>query len=211
MRLLPKNKEISFVPYIWLVYLSNIHAYNFLSRAGRAAWALSILSIVIFLPLYFRGYWVRGRRLLYVIALIALLGILLSPINQGASVYFVYAAAFAGEAQRPRYAASIVGILVVALVAETLLFHLAAYFWIPGILFALIIGAVNIHFAERRRENAKLRMAHEEVERMAQIAERERISRDLHDVLGHTLSVIVLKSELASRLADKDPQKAAQE
>jgi two-component system sensor histidine kinase DesK len=85
------------------------------------------------------------------------------------------------------------------------------FFWIPGILFTIIIGAVNIHFAERRRENAELRMAREEVEHLAQIAERERISRDLHDVLGHTLSVIVLKSELASKLADKDPERAAQE
>ena len=34
------------------------------------------------------------------------------------------------------------------------------------------------------------------------MAERERIARDLHDVLGHTLSVIVLKAELAGRLMD---------
>lgn len=39
----------------------------------------------------------------------------------------------------------------------------------------------------------------------------ERITRDLHDLLGHTLSVIVLKSELASRLADKDPARAISE
>jgi two-component system sensor histidine kinase DesK len=46
---------------------------------------------------------------------------------------------------------------------------------------------------------------------MARIAERERIGRDLHDLLGHTLSVIVLKSELASRLADRDPARAVTE
>ena len=45
-------------------------------------------------------------------------------------------------------------------------------------------------------------MAHEEIETLAKIAERERIGRDLHDLLGHTLSVIVLKSELASKLAE---------
>lgn len=211
MRLLPKNKEIGFVPYVWLIYLSYIPMYCALAGTGKMVWALSLLSVVIFLPLYFRAYWVREKQLLSVIVLIALLGILLSPINLGASVYFIYAAAFAGEAKRPRGAAVIVGILVALIVAETLLFHLPLFFWIPGLLFTIIIGAVDIHFAERRRENAKLRMAREEVERMAQIAERERISRDLHDVLGHTLSVIVLKSELASKVADKDPQRAAQE
>jgi two-component system sensor histidine kinase DesK len=43
------------------------------------------------------------------------------------------------------------------------------------------------------------------------VAERERIARDLHDVLGHTLSVIVLKSELATRLAPIDPARASVE
>jgi two-component system sensor histidine kinase DesK len=43
------------------------------------------------------------------------------------------------------------------------------------------------------------------------VAERERIARDLHDVLGHTLSLIVLKAELASRLAGRDPERAAAE
>ena len=36
-----------------------------------------------------------------------------------------------------------------------------------------------------------------------------RIARDLHDVLGHTLSVITLKAELAGKLIDRDPQRAA--
>jgi two-component system sensor histidine kinase DesK len=43
------------------------------------------------------------------------------------------------------------------------------------------------------------------------VAERERIARDLHDVLGHTLSVIVLKAELAGRLVAIDPARAAAE
>ena len=50
-----------------------------------------------------------------------------------------------------------------------------------------------------------------EKEKLAADAERERIARDLHDLLGHTLSVIVLKSELASKLADKNPARAFEE
>ena len=50
-----------------------------------------------------------------------------------------------------------------------------------------------------------------EKEKLAADAERERIARDLHDLLGHTLSVIVLKSELASKLADKNPARAIAE
>src|SRR5204863_1450718 len=51
----------------------------------------------------------------------------------------------------------------------------------------------------------------EEVAHLAKVAERERIARDLHDLLGHTLSVIILKSELASRLAATQPERAAEE
>jgi two-component system, NarL family, sensor histidine kinase DesK len=43
------------------------------------------------------------------------------------------------------------------------------------------------------------------------VAERERISRDMHDVLGHTLTAIALKSELAEKLIDTDVVRAAQE
>ena len=64
---------------------------------------------------------------------------------------------------------------------------------------------------ERARSDARLHLAHEEVERLAVIAERERIARDLHDLLGHTLSMITLKSELARKLTKTDPMRAASE
>ena len=59
--------------------------------------------------------------------------------------------------------------------------------------------------------NSKLRVANDEIEHLAKVAERERIARDLHDVLGHTLSLITLKSELARKLVDRDPERAKQE
>jgi two-component system sensor histidine kinase DesK len=54
-------------------------------------------------------------------------------------------------------------------------------------------------------------MAHEEIEHLAKVAERERIARDLHDVLGHTLTLISVKSTLAGKLLDKEPAKARSE
>jgi two-component system, NarL family, sensor histidine kinase DesK len=56
-----------------------------------------------------------------------------------------------------------------------------------------------------------LRKAQDEIEHLAKVAERERIARDLHDVLGHTLSVIILKSELAGKLLERDPVRAKAE
>jgi two-component system sensor histidine kinase DesK len=55
---------------------------------------------------------------------------------------------------------------------------------------------------------AELQLSQDEVRRLARVAERERIARDLHDLLGHTLSLVVLKSELAGKLLERDPQAA---
>ncbi|MFA7542546.1 MAG: sensor histidine kinase, partial [Lysobacterales bacterium] len=68
----------------------------------------------------------------------------------------------------------------------------------------------NHHWLLKQNKDAALRLSNQEVRRLAQVAERERISRDLHDLLGHTLSLIALKAELARRLVDRDPQAAGE-
>ncbi|ARP69987.1 sensor histidine kinase [Streptomyces pluripotens] len=57
----------------------------------------------------------------------------------------------------------------------------------------------------------ELRAAREELARRAVEKERLRFSRDLHDLLGHTLSVIVVKSEAARRLARRDMSSALEQ
>jgi len=57
----------------------------------------------------------------------------------------------------------------------------------------------------------KLRETRAELARMAVADERLRIARDLHDLLGHSLSLITLKAELAGRLLEPDPERAARE
>jgi two-component system sensor histidine kinase DesK len=212
MRLLPKNKDIGWTPYAWLIYLTSVPFYGYASgQRSTVFWALNILGMLVLMALYFRGYWIKGRKLLWIIAAIALLGIVYSPTNAGASVYFIYAASFAAFIGETKLAIRILALILVLIGLETWIFHLPPYFWIPASVFSVLIGAINIHYWQRQQDNKKLLMAQEEVEHLAKIAERERIARDLHDVLGHTLSVIVLKSELAAKLAEKDPARAAQE
>jgi two-component system sensor histidine kinase DesK len=59
--------------------------------------------------------------------------------------------------------------------------------------------------------NSELVEARDELARSAVAEERMRFARDLHDLLGHSLSLIALKSELAGRLAERDPVRARQE
>jgi two-component system sensor histidine kinase DesK len=76
---------------------------------------------------------------------------------------------------------------------------------------AVAAAASNYMLLENRRKNLALRRSSEEVQRLARVAERERIGRDLHDLLGHTLSLIAIKSELAAKLLDRDRVAAARE
>ena len=61
------------------------------------------------------------------------------------------------------------------------------------------------------RANRELQAARHELAETAVAEERARIARDLHDTLGHSLSVIALKSELARRVLPDDPARAADE
>lgn len=81
--------------------------------------------------------------------------------------------------------------------------------WVP-VLTTIIGLIVNVERASSEKD-AALRLSHEEVRRLAATAERERIGRDLHDLLGHTLSLITLKMELSRKLFERDPERAKRE
>ena len=73
------------------------------------------------------------------------------------------------------------------------------------------IGLWATAFVRQVAAVAELRSAREELARMAVGEERLRFARDLHDLLGHSLSLITLKSELAGRLLPHEPEKAEAE
>ncbi len=80
-----------------------------------------------------------------------------------------------------------------------------------GILIVGIASFTTMSLRWAAMSGLRLRAAHKEIARLAVMAERLRIARDLHDLLGHNLSVIALKSELAHRLIEAAPDRAAQE
>jgi len=74
------------------------------------------------------------------------------------------------------------------------------------------LGNLLAHSAERRNVLMyRLKETRAELARAAVAEERLRISRDLHDLLGHSLSLITLKAELAGRVIGTDPERAARE
>jgi two-component system sensor histidine kinase DesK len=82
---------------------------------------------------------------------------------------------------------------------------------LPLVLLVRGLGLDMIGIARLADALRELHAARGEVARQAVTEERLRLARDLHDLLGHTLSLITLKSELAGRLLEKEPARAAQE
>lgn len=206
---LPPDNESRWLPYLWLVYLLQFLFYPLSRNASWVEWAATLGGVTVFLPLYFWGYWLRGFQVLWVVGALGLLGTGFAHWNPGASVFFIYGAAFLARVSGRSWVWLAGWTAMIGVVAFVL--QRSPVFWVAGILFSLIIGSVAIVDVQQRRIYRRLAMAQEETERLAKIAERERIARDLHDLLGHTLSVIVLKSELASRLTERDPARAAVE
>lgn len=173
---------------------------------------MTLAAIAVFLPMYFGSFWLSGWRRAAMGLAIAALAPALLPLNPFANTFTIYG--LLSAACQPLPVA--LGVLAVSLGM------LAAAHWVVdpvGAVFVLLlttlISATSFiamrMYAANARKQAALRLSQDEVARLAKVAERERIGRDLHDLLGHTLSVIAIKAELASKLATRDPAAAQSE
>jgi two-component system sensor histidine kinase DesK len=212
-----RDKDHGWSPLLWVVYLGFFFIDPVIRHASLRLWTLDLLGSAVFLLFYFGLFVLEYPRAYIHIGGMVLLGVLFMPINMGACTFFIFAAAMLPFSVNTQLAAwiglaSIGGVgAVEGLILQKKGFQIDGWTLFYSALFPVIIGAGNTFFAERNRMNRQLRKANEEIENLAKLAERERIARDLHDVLGHTLSVITLKSELAGKLMDRDPVRAGKE
>lgn len=198
---------------IWLVY-SAFFIVQPLQSGSHRDWLVLAVVYPCFLATYVSFIWSRShrRRGLLLLAL-AILGIAYYPLNPSAGgTILIYVAAFVPFAATS-FAAATATIVAATLAsaAEGVLLHLNPWTWGTLSLIAASIGTGNLFGALRTAANQRLLVAQEQIEHLAKVAERERIARDLHDVLGHTLSLVVLKSELAGKLMGSDTERARQE
>jgi len=213
MKMVEKKPEHGWPFYTILAYFGFFFLQPIFEHAGWKEWSLTALGTVVFLALYFGVVWSERKPWqLAGLALMVLVGTLYGPSNAGASCFFIFAAALLPYVVETEIAVLVLIALIVGVAGlETWLLHLSGWFLFYAGGLSVIVGGTNIYFAQRTRMYYKLKAANEEIEHLAKVAERERIARDLHDVLGHTLSVIILKSELAGKLIERDPERAKAE
>lgn len=185
-------------------------------------------GIIIFICVYFWVMWPhplsdRARtRLGLQTSLTLLVGLtvlilLLSIINGSSFLWlFIGVSAIAGMTLSFRNASIVVMGLTLLTIASNLGIDgsIASANWLQIIPLALLVrglGLDMIGFVRLADALRELHRAREELAYQAVTDERLRMARDLHDLLGHTLSLITLKSELAGRLLEKDPGAATQQ
>lgn len=209
---------------LWIVWLSFlVYPLNALYLAHPAPGRVAVVlgGAALFVAVYVWNIWRSFRRLTTgqrarpfwpALALLLALALALTLDDRRDWIeLFIFIGASMGPSLPGRQAAVGVTSLAILIGALGLALHAgtgpAAQIALQGAVsgFAVII-VVRTIVTER-----ELRLAREEIARLAVSEERLRFARDLHDLLGHSLSLIALKSELAGRLVGVSPEKAARE
>ena len=193
-------------PYMWSLSLMFMLWKYVYVRPGASELALLVLTVLAFFPVYFSSFWYTNLKALPQLLFVLMLGVLWAPSNPGASNFFIFAAAMCARIERRGYAYLGIALVLLCATLITPYVSLKINFLVPVLIVGAPVGVAAIIEENLRRSRAQLVRKQEEVAHMARIAERERISRDLHDLLGHTLSMITLKAELAGKLLERDPQ-----
>jgi two-component system sensor histidine kinase DesK len=206
------------VHYIWLIYLGFLFAPA-LEPHNDGGWLWpTLISIPVFVYLYsriirsFRDRIIPGPGVLPEVLAIAVMGYAMVYFNGSATTYVIYCVAVTPfTTLKIRRLAPLVALLLGVYGIELLLIGFSPLMYGITCVIGIAAAASNAMLVANRRKNAMLRLSREEVHRLGRVAERERIGRDLHDLLGHTLSLIAIKSELAVKLMDRDRPAAARE
>ncbi|MEM7708820.1 MAG: sensor histidine kinase [Pseudomonadota bacterium] len=209
--LIPQHKCLGYTPYLWLIYLGFPLLPLLFGTASPTTAAVTVIGLIIFLPTYFAAYRQDGTRVLPFIGVFVILGLFTAPVNMGSPVYFIFACSFAAQVGPPAVAMRYASLVVLVGVFQVWLLELRPSQALVTAVIGYMVTAVNVFYRKLELKNEALRLSREEIKRLARTAERERIARDLHDLLGHTLASITLKAELARRTVLDQPENAQKE
>ncbi len=208
---------------VWLLFLAPAVQEGWDERGALAGW-VGLLDILAFSAIYIWSFiWARPRRQsgelwrrvipasLGILAVLLALGVVMvltvHSSGLGAAVYISVAAVTLVP-----WWASLPIAVVLATVAETLARTVPGWQGADGValsVFLAVFAVLGIWTGMRRSRD--LVAAKEENALLVIGQERARLARDLHDILGHSLTVIAVKAELADRLVDVSPERARAE
>lgn len=211
--LFPRNLGV--YPYVWLIYVI-LPVINLQSQTGVKL-GLGYALIGLFLVTYRQLYTVTGASYTYWLVAELLLIMALTIFYDPNNLYLnFFAAAFIGwygdPAKFRKMMVLFASVLLLSILAVFRSYELKELIFLVPFLMIMIISPFGIRSMVRRQSLEKeLDAAKDRIKELVKRDERMRIARDLHDTLGHTLSLITLKSQLVEKLVDKDPARARTE
>jgi len=190
---------------IWLVFSLYYFVPVYYMSSDTLAKVLLVGVYCVFVSLYLWGTTLKPQHVWKPVLAILLLAFAITPYTPGSSSFFSYLGFLIGFTYRTKIWLAITALLVATILALHYHFNYPfPFFAFPAISGLITIGVIG--YVEKLRMEARISQlkSHQEIEQLAIIAERERIARDLHDILGHTLSSIALKAELAEKLLTQE-------
>lgn len=201
--------------WVWLIF--SIYYFIPVYYVHYSWWQISILLVAYFsfIALYVWAFYLPRNKAWLPITIISFMALGISPLTVGCSTFFSYLGVLIGFT----YSTRTTFILMSGYITTILILQFYVYaddypfqfFGLPALMGLVTTSVVG--YMERMRElhrNQTLK-SQKEIEQLATIAERERIARDLHDLLGHTLSSIAVKADLAEKLLAQEKNQDAKD
>ena len=214
----------AFFAAMWLLYLASPIEEGWKQRDQVSGW-LGIIATVVFAIIYlgvfialrfrpdgapFRPMESKPRAFLVLAVQVALALTICAAIGQKGTATAVYVAVQCVICLGSRWG----WLFGVATAAVTYAASITVSGWHEdrGLLFGILVATLAIWgISQAINRNVEVLAVREENAQLALADERNRFARDLHDILGHSLTVITVKAELADRLFDADPERARAE
>jgi two-component system sensor histidine kinase DesK len=191
---------------IWLVFLVYPIIETLSVTESATVTALGLGLLAAFGVVYMLGFgWLTDRPWLVFGALAVLAVATIPIIGIEAIALTPYLGVFSAlQLPAPWWPRATIVVALVPVLSVLSDSGFPAFFFL--MVWPIIIGMVLVRvFSEGEQR------AHESRAVLALVAERERVARDVHDVLGHSLTALSIKAELAGRLMDVDPERARAE
>jgi len=198
----------------WIYLFNLVFFFIPLFTVRYSWWQYVVMGIALaaFLGCYFWAYHCNRKQMVKPTIGIVLVAVLITPINPGSIAMFSYAGFFIGYANSLiRYVLQIAGLMLLLIGLNfTITIHWPHFLHIG---LPIVLGVSFLGWVEQQNMLRRLsqQQSADEIKQLATMVERERIGRDLHDILGHTLSSIILKADLAEKLLSRQQSAAAQQ
>jgi len=214
-QIFPKNPYVSI--YIWIIFCILPLFFIFKSFSPLESF-IGLLLVVIFFLSYRQSFISKGWRMYVWVAIQIIVSITLI-ILFGYLYFSLFLAFFIGNIRNKAgfitmYVVHLVTTIVsvcIGFFTQNELFVSQFPFLLIGVIGVILLPLNSYNRIKQEKLEGQLEDANKRIAQLMVIQERQRIARDLHDTLGQKLSLIGLKSDLASKVIDKDPNRAKNE